>query len=529
MLEENKNNMPNGDIRESFKPIYNCDQNNFFGTTLPDIAMTAPVEGNSISTHAPYTPLSLETIPKIDTILSKILSKTSYINFKKKAYPKPYNQLLSATEDEEDFDLMVKIRSIKLSEEDKGIILAEEVKRITRNLGHDIMTTPNRWTYLYNGVYWDAIDESQVKHFWRESLKKMGEDRLFADNIKNINRIHDQCVFSLGKIIPSSNTDIKINCLNTTLRLTKGEVKEMVHNSDDHLFYTLPFSYDPTASSVLWSNFLDEVLPDKNVQQVLKEFIGCCLDKSIKLEKVLCCVGTGSNGKSVFMEAISGMLGKKNVSSYNMSSLCDDKGYSRVKIKDTLLNYSSDFNGKIWNNGIFKQLASGEPVEARKLYSDPEIIENYARLAFNTNSMPTSSDMSAGFRRRLLLIPFETKISKEKADPKLANKLMTELPSILNWAISGLQQFIANGYKLSYSEKLDSVDNDYKEESDSLTLFLRDSDYRPSGAERMRVSTLHGEYMKFCKDRSLAFENRDRKSTRLNSSHIHKSRMPSSA
>ena len=109
----------------------------------------------------------------------------------------------------------------------------------------------------------------------------------------------------------------------------------------------------------------------------------------------------------------------------------------------------SDFGGKIFSNGIFKQLASGEPVEARRLYKEPEIVRNYARLAFNCNSMPSSADTSFGFRRRLLIVPFNVKIEKDKADPDLAKKLKDELPGILVWAIEGLERFIRNGKKLS--------------------------------------------------------------------------------
>lgn len=109
----------------------------------------------------------------------------------------------------------------------------------------------------------------------------------------------------------------------------------------------------------------------------------------------------------------------------------------------------SDFGGKIFSNGIFKQLASGEPVEAKRLYKESEIVRNYARLAFNCNSMPSSADTSFGFRRRLLIVPFNVKIEKDKADPDLAKKLKDELPGILVWAIEGLERFIRNGKKLS--------------------------------------------------------------------------------
>ena len=212
---------------------------------------------------------------------------------------------------------------------------------------------------------------------------------------------------------------------------------------------------------------------------------------------------------------ISAVLGKDNVSTYNIGSLCDDKGYSRVLIKNKLLNYSSDFNGKIWNNGIFEQLASGEPVEARKLYCDPEMVENYARLAFNTNSMPTSADSSHGFRKRLLLIPFEVKIDKSKADPNLAKKLIKESPGILLWAIEGLQQLIRNGYKLSESETLEQIDEEYKSDTDSVAQFIVTRNYHPDSTNKVSLTDLFNEYMEYCKDNTLKFENKSTFKSRL--------------
>jgi putative DNA primase/helicase len=80
----------------------------------------------------------------------------------------------------------------------------------------------------------------------------------------------------------------------------------------------------------MFHKFLDEVLPAKDVQEVLQEFVGCCLNPFIKLEKALCCVGSGFNGKSVFFEIVMALLGEDNVCSYNINSLCDDKGLCKI-------------------------------------------------------------------------------------------------------------------------------------------------------------------------------------------------------
>ena len=175
-------------------------------------------------------------------------------------------------------------------------------------------------------------------------------------------------------------------------------------------------------------------------------------------------------------------------------------------IKNKLLNYSSDFNGKIFSNGIFKQLASGEPTESRRPYKDPEIIRDYARLAFNCNSLPMSGDTSYGFRRRLLIIPFKQKIDPKKADPELSKKLRSELPGILLWAIEGLKRLITNGKKLSKSPVIEAMEQEYKETTDSVAMYLEYYQYHPDNQSEQGIMSLYNEYKRYCEDNRLVAE-----------------------
>lgn len=338
----------------------------------------------------------------------------------------------------------------------------------------------------------------------------MGTDKYTSKNVKVIGKVYEQARYSLYQPMLQDSEDTKINLKNLTLSIdNKGSVKEEKHKPEDFFFYVLPYEYDPNAKCLMFQKFLNEVLPEKDVQAVLQEFVGSCLCNSIKLEKVLCCVGNGFNGKSVFFEVIMSLLGNDNVCTYNINSLCNENGYTRAMIKNKLLNYSSDFNGKIFSNGIFKQLASGEPVEARRLYKEPEIVRSYARLAFNCNSMPSSADTSFGFRRRLLIVPFNVKIEKDKADPDLAKKLKAELPGILVWAIEGLERFIRNGKKLSHSDTLDNLEQAYKEDTDSVVMFLERKEYKPDSQNQMGLSSLFNGYKAFCKDNNIKHETRE--------------------
>lgn len=443
-------------------------------------------------------------------ILAEILCNIRNIDFKEVYAAGLYNRLGSEKESAVKHLIEERIHSIQITEEIKSIIAVENILEVIDGLGYGMAVNQDKGIFLYNKTYWESISELDFKHFLVKSLQKMGEDKYTTKNVRFIENVYTQAQFSLYRSMQEDSGNIKINLLNTTLVINmEGNVTEKLHNKEDYFFHVLSYNYNPKAKCSGFRKFLDEVLPEKDVQIVLQEFVGCCLNPGIKLEKVLCCVGSGFNGKSVFFEVILSLLGEDNVCSYNINSLCDDKGYSRAMIKNKLLNYSSDFGGKIFSNGIFKQLASGEPVEARRLYKEPEIVRNYARLAFNCNSMPSSADTSFGFRRRLLIVPFNVKIDKNKADPDLAKKLKLELPGILVWAIEGLERFIRNGKKLSHSDTLDNLEQAYKEDTDSVVMFLDRKGYRPDNQNKMNITSLFNEYKNFCKDNNIKPETRE--------------------
>jgi len=85
-------------------------------------------------------------------------------------------------------------------------------------------------------------------------------------------------------------------------------------------------NYDPLARSPLWEKFLDDVIPVKDTQDALQEFVGCAFvdRKKIKMEKMCYLLGCGSNGKSVFFDAVVNALGKDNVSYMEMADLSGD-------------------------------------------------------------------------------------------------------------------------------------------------------------------------------------------------------------
>ncbi len=343
--------------------------------------------------------------------------------------------------------------------------------------------------YSFNGEYWKLIaDREEIKIFLAESAEKLSVDGITADYHKFKDELYKQFLAVAHLPKPeTTNKEVLINFQNGTGVITKNGIKLRPFSRADFLTYQLSFTYDKTATFTKWQTFLDEVLPEKDKdgkvidegksrQKVLAEYIAYIFT-SLKLEKTLILFGTGANGKSVFFEVIYVLLGKENILNYSLESLSDQ--YYRAMLANKLLNYSSEISNRLQAEK-FKQLTSGEPIEARLPYGQPMTLTNYAKLAFNTNELPKDVEHTEAFFRRFLIIPFDVTIPEEKRNPNLANEIIeAELAGVFNWILEGLNRLLQQG-KFSKCDAAQKALETYRVESDSVAMFIDEYGYQKS-------------------------------------------------
>lgn len=191
------------------------------------------------------------------------------------------------------------------------------------------------------------------------------------------------------------------------------------------------------------------------------------------------------------------MLGADNVTNFSLKHLAEE--HNRAMLDGKLLNYGSEINSGI-ESDLLKQLASGEPVQARYKYGNSFTIKNYARLIFNANELPRATEYTQAYFRRFLLVHFDQTISADETNPELAKIIITtELAGVLNWVIDGAKRLIENK-KFSYCAKSEALLDIYKKESDVVALFLEDGDYQPHNNNKRLLKELYSEFKAFCYD-----------------------------
>jgi len=370
--------------------------------------------------------------------------------------------------------------------------------------------TDNRWglcknhdfIYLYNGAFWTEIDKDEFQKFLGEASEKIGVQWDNAQDYQFREHLYKQFLATEHlSAPPSDGNKVLINLQNGTFEISPQGTKLRPFDRLDFITYQLPFEYNPQAKAPLFESYLNKVLPDVERQRILAEYLGFVFIKhgsnALKEEKALILYGTGANGKSVFFEIVSALLGAENVSNFSLQSLTNENGYFRAKMANKLVNYASEINGKL-EASIFKQLVSGEPVEARLPYGQPFILKQYAKLIFNCNELPKDVEHTNAFFRRFLIIPFDVTIPTDQQDKNLHTKIIeNELSGVFNWVLDGLNRLLEQK-RFSDCEAVQKAVEQYRIESDSVQMFLSENEYKVSATNQIPLKDLFNEYQNYC-------------------------------
>ncbi|STX37710.1 phage/plasmid primase, P4 family [Legionella feeleii] len=401
------------------------------------------------------------------------------------------------------------------------VIVVEMVLKLAKTLNWGICRN-HEFIYLFNGEYWNLIDEEELTTFLGTAAEKMGVDKSNARYFNFRDQLYKQFIAVANLPKPERPHDtVIINLLNGTFEITSEKTVLREFRSSDFMPYQLGFDYNPEAKAPLFAEYLNKVLPDKKKQEILAEYLGYVFIRptTLKLEKTLLLYGSGANGKSVFYEIVRKLLGSQNTSEFSLQSLTNDNGYYRAMIANKLVNYASEINGKL-ETSIFKQLVSGEPVEARLPYGRPFTVTDYAKMIFNCNELPKDVEQTEAYFRRFLIIPFEITIPEAEQDKQLAQKIIAnELSGVFNWVLDGLQRIIKQK-QFTDCESVRHAREQYERESDSVKQFIFEYGYQTSTIGYSLIKTLYEEYRSFCSDDGFKPVNKMNFSKRLKSMKI---------
>lgn len=215
------------------------------------------------------------------------------------------------------------------------------------------------------------------------------------------------------------------------------ETDEFTPHSEDYrpmISKAVGIDYDPNAGEsepflrFLRSSCVDPETgePDQEYAAYILRALGYSLTGSVKLHVMFLAHGPGGNGKSVLIRTLNKILGEDlcatmPFSAFLASKFDDGKGANPeiLNLRGARLAIASESRiGGRFDEALVKGITGGDPINARRLYGNPERFDPTHTLWLFTNHAPDSYDHSAGWWRRVKLLPFPKKfVPPDEYDP----------------------------------------------------------------------------------------------------------------
>lgn len=203
------------------------------------------------------------------------------------------------------------------------------------------------------------------------------------------------------------------------------------------------------ADCPLWFRFLEDATNGDNALiRFLAQFAGYALTGSTREHALLFIFGPGGNGKSVFLNILKTILGDYCVTA-GMDTFTASRGGDKHPTDLAMLHgarlvtATETEEGRQWAEARIKAMTGGDPVTARFMRQDFFTYTPAFKLMIAGNHKPGLANVDEAARRRFNIVPFTHK--PPKPDRELENKLQSELPAILRWAIEGCLDWQAHG------------------------------------------------------------------------------------
>ena len=350
--------------------------------------------------------------------------------------------------------------------------------------------------YEYSNGVWTRMEDSRVKSYIDDAY---GE-------FSSAQRVNAVC--NLVKV-RALRTDIQFdkrpvwNFVNGTLDLETGNFRD--HNPNDYCSVQASYPYNPNATYSAWSRFIDDVTAgDPRVAELLQLIPGYVFMQDCRHERIFVLQGTGSNGKSKYLEILRQLFGEANVSHLQPRALLDK--FRLIQFRESIVNIAGEIRSDLRDvEEVMKSVASGEPQIACYKSKDFVTFIPRTKLVFATNSQLSSGDTSEGLTRRLIIVDFKVSFvdSPDPNDPYQRQKnvdilgdITQELHSggIFNWAYEGYKLLRAVGY---FTETADQTQllHDFKRASNPVLVFWEESEIRPEEYDRQQV---YSDYTMWC-------------------------------
>lgn len=257
------------------------------------------------------------------------------------------------------------------------------------------------------------------------------------------------------------------------------------HRSGAYMTKITAVTPDATCPTPTWLAFLNRTTDsDAELVGFEQRTAGYSLTGSTQEHALFFLHGTGANGKTTFVNAITAVVGDYHrtasietfTATKNEQHPTDLAGLRGARLVTSV----ETEEGRRWAESKIKALTGGDKISARFMRQDFFDFTPTFKLMIAGNHKPGLRSVDEAIRRRFHLVPFVVTIPPDERDKILGDRLRAEWPGILAWMIAGCIEWQKRG--LAPPEVVTRATAAYLEAEDALAAWLDEAGTRDPNA-----------------------------------------------
>lgn len=364
-------------------------------------------------------------------------------------------------------------------------------------------------TFMKNNHHIKRIDNQL--HLYSDGIYISGLAEIESEMIKHIpqlNRAKRAEVLAYLDILIRENTPAtEANWIAFRNGLFNIHDDSFIPFTHEHIITNkIDWDYNPHAYDELTDQTLDRIAcGDKQIRMLLEEMVGYTMFRRNELGKAFILTGSGSNGKSTFLNMLKTMLGRRNVSVLDLKKLNDR--FSTVMLFGKLANIGDDISDEfITDSADFKKIVTGETIDAEQKGQPKFEFEPYVKLLFSANNIPRigKGKDSAAILRRLIIVPFNATFKSTDPDyvPFIGDKLQNQeaIEYLIQLGLAALKRVLIER-KFTESERVQKELEEYEESNNPILGFFKEIDREE--IENEPTNEVYKRYTVYCAENGL--------------------------
>ncbi|MDT2834392.1 phage/plasmid primase, P4 family [Vagococcus carniphilus] len=389
-----------------------------------------------------------------------------------------------------------KLKKYKVSPTELGREIISELELINSDAWYE--KSENKWYFesptniiknLIAVKLSNVIIDGKSFSFWNNRIEKETINFIYSINYKNI---------KAGELFDNSKPFLA-QFDNGIYNIRTDKLQN--HNSQEYILAHHPYSLNMDRelfpiNTVRWFYALTG---DFESVKYLIQLCGYIFYRSHAPFQIITILdGVGKNGKSIFLEFISKLVGKEYIASIPIKSIGSDQNrFASSSLYGANVNFTTENTNGFIETDMLKTLTGGDQMSAEFKGKDIFQFTNYSKQIFASNSKPSFRDSSNGFSRRLKVVNFNAEVDSIFINQHHIDKIVEEIPVFARFAMDHFNHALKEG-KMAESEDMKDATDDWLYNQNSVRRFVDEECEIVDIRIGERTQLLHEAFKDFC-------------------------------